>query len=80
MFINVLQGQHAVEQRTRPEKLMTNFSAVYLYNSLSEDCRSTVCPAITLDVSKSVHMVTNVRLSKVFCQKVRWVLLPRYFK
>ena len=79
MFINVLQGQHAVEQRTRPGKLMTNFPAMYLYNSLREDCRSTVCSTLTLDISESVHVITNVRLSKVFCQKVRWVLLPRYF-
>ena len=66
MFINILQGQHAAEQRTRPEKLMTNFSAVYLYNSLGEDSRSTVCSALTFDGSQSMHVVANVRLSKVF--------------
>ena len=46
----------------------------------TESGRSTVCPTISLDCSHSVQVALYVRLSKVFCEEVRWVLFSRDFQ
>ena len=46
----------------------------------AESGRSTVCSALSLDGSQSVQVVAYVRLSKVFCQEVCWILFSRNFQ